>query len=261
MTAQVGARLLRWARHRAGMTQRDLAEAAGMPQPSIARIEAGVVGARVETLTRLLRATGHELSVDVRIGATIDPEILREPMRKAPHARIRSALKVAHKAGSRRPDQIRVLRRMRRYGVRFVLIGDLAAMAHGAVVSGASVAICYRRDRDNNERLMLALADLGAVPRPDGRALESADTLAFSTDAGSLDVVAAPPGTNGFADLDANASELLVATGLIVRVAALDDLIRVRRGHGDAAGAGELEMLGAVRDELDSLDLVLGITR
>ena len=31
---------VRWARKRAGMTQHDLAEAVGMPQPSIARIEA-----------------------------------------------------------------------------------------------------------------------------------------------------------------------------------------------------------------------------
>ena len=233
------------------MTQRDLAEAVGMPQPSIARVEAGAVGARVETLTRLLRATGHELTIDARIGATIDPETLRESMRKTPHARIRSALMVAHVTGPRRPDQIRILRRLRRYGVHFVLIGDLAAMAHGAVVSGADVSICHRRDRDNDERLMLALAGLGAVPRPDGRTLKSGVRLAFSTDAGGLDVVAAPPGTNGFPDLDANAADLLVATGLMVRVAALDDLIRVRRSRADAVGA-ELEMLGAVRDELDA---------
>ena len=51
------------ARKRAGMTQQDLAEATRMPQPSIARIEAGTVIPRTATLIALLHATGHQLSV------------------------------------------------------------------------------------------------------------------------------------------------------------------------------------------------------
>jgi predicted transcriptional regulator len=60
---------VRWARKRAGMTQQDLAAAVGMPQPSIARIERGTVTPRVTTLVALLRATGHQLTVEP-IGAS-----------------------------------------------------------------------------------------------------------------------------------------------------------------------------------------------
>lgn len=62
------------------MTQRDLARAAGMPQPSVARIERGSVIPRTATLIGLLAATGHRLAVEPiapsahREGATIPPE-------------------------------------------------------------------------------------------------------------------------------------------------------------------------------------------
>lgn len=46
------------------MTQQDLAEAAGMPQSSVARIEAGAVSPRSSTLIKLLAATGHRLALE-----------------------------------------------------------------------------------------------------------------------------------------------------------------------------------------------------
>ena len=61
------------ARKRAGMTQQDLAQATGMPQPSIARIEAGTVVPRTATLIALLEATGHQLAV-VPINPALDRE-------------------------------------------------------------------------------------------------------------------------------------------------------------------------------------------
>ena len=64
---------VRWARKRAGMTQDDLAQATRMPQPSIARIESGAVVPRTSTLIRILRASGHQLSVEP-IGTPRDPE-------------------------------------------------------------------------------------------------------------------------------------------------------------------------------------------
>jgi uncharacterized protein len=55
---------LKSARRRAGMTQQELAQAAAVPQPSIARIESGTVVPRTSTLITLLRATGHRLTVE-----------------------------------------------------------------------------------------------------------------------------------------------------------------------------------------------------
>jgi transcriptional regulator with XRE-family HTH domain len=57
-------RAVQRARKRAGMTQHQLAHAVGMPQPSIARIERGSVIPRTATLIAILKATGHQLTVE-----------------------------------------------------------------------------------------------------------------------------------------------------------------------------------------------------
>jgi transcriptional regulator with XRE-family HTH domain len=49
------------ARRRAGLSQRDLAGKAGVPQSSISRIERSQISPTVDTLERLLRACDQEL--------------------------------------------------------------------------------------------------------------------------------------------------------------------------------------------------------
>jgi len=53
--------MLNMARRRAGLTQRELSRLTGVPQPSISRIERGVVSPTVDMLERLVRACGMEL--------------------------------------------------------------------------------------------------------------------------------------------------------------------------------------------------------
>lgn len=87
--------MLRAARRRARMTQRELATAAGVPQATVGRIEAGTVSPRAETLGRLLRATGHELFVDRRLGEGVDRTLIRDRLRLTPEERIRLAVEEA----------------------------------------------------------------------------------------------------------------------------------------------------------------------
>jgi len=60
------ARLIRDARRRAGMTQAELAHAAGTSQPTVAAYESGRRSPSVRTLDRLVRATGATLHVTLR---------------------------------------------------------------------------------------------------------------------------------------------------------------------------------------------------
>jgi len=85
------ARLLREARHDAGISQRELAEHAGIPQPAVARIESGRVRPRVDTLDRLLEACDRGLALVVRPGAGIDRSAMRELLALTPMQRIRRA--------------------------------------------------------------------------------------------------------------------------------------------------------------------------
>lgn len=59
------ARLLREARLRAGLTQRELARRAGTSQSVVARIERGQTSPGHATLARLLRAVGFNVRVEL----------------------------------------------------------------------------------------------------------------------------------------------------------------------------------------------------
>lgn len=56
-------RLIREARRRAGLTQAELAAAAGTSQPAVAAYESGSRSPSVRTLDKLIRATGRTLDV------------------------------------------------------------------------------------------------------------------------------------------------------------------------------------------------------
>ena len=71
-------RALRWARLTAGLSQRALAAKSGVPQSSIARIEAGTIDPRTGTLDRLLRACGFDLEVEPLLGQGVDRSQIRE---------------------------------------------------------------------------------------------------------------------------------------------------------------------------------------
>jgi predicted transcriptional regulator len=87
---------LRNARRAAGLSQRELARLAGVAQPAVARIEAGGVVPRVDTLDGLLRACGHTLEVARRAGAGVDRSVIRELLQRTPRQRLDLAVAEAH---------------------------------------------------------------------------------------------------------------------------------------------------------------------
>ena len=102
-----------------------------------------------------------------------------------------------------RPDD--VVRLLGRHGVRYVLIGGLAAVTQGASLVTQDVDVCHARDADNLARLADALREVhaklrGADPslpfRLDARTLAKGDAFTFTTDLGR-DRPARHPGRNG----------------------------------------------------------------
>ena len=83
----IAARALRYARKRAGLTQRQLAEKTGVPQSTIGRIESGAVDPRVKTLSRLIRACRFDLEVEPLIGEGVDRTLIRWMLEKSPQQR------------------------------------------------------------------------------------------------------------------------------------------------------------------------------
>lgn len=85
------AELVRDARLRAGLTQAQLAERAGVTQPVVSRAEAPGANPRIDTLDRLVRAAGArlELSAPALALPDVDEGQLLEHMRMTPGERLR----------------------------------------------------------------------------------------------------------------------------------------------------------------------------
>ena len=146
--------------------------------------------------------------------------------------------------------------------VKFVLIGGLAANVLGSPVVTLDLDICYARDPENLERLAAALTELharlrGAPPDVpfllDAKTLKAGDHFTFETSAGSLDCLGTPAGTMGYNDLHARAESAVIADHPVA-VAALDDLIRMKRAAGRPKDLLAVEELVALRDEIEGSD-------
>lgn len=94
------ARLLRLARKRADLTQRELADRSGVAQPAIARIESGRASPRAATAERLLAACGFRLTIEPRRGEGVDRTAIRELLELTPDARARLAAEEANRVSA-----------------------------------------------------------------------------------------------------------------------------------------------------------------
>ncbi len=84
-------RLLRYARRKAGLTQAELGERAGVPQSVIARIESGASTPRFDTLDRLLNACGYALELAPRIGVGVDRTLMEPALEVSARDRLEAA--------------------------------------------------------------------------------------------------------------------------------------------------------------------------
>ncbi|MET0901848.1 MAG: hypothetical protein ABWZ52_01285 [Acidimicrobiales bacterium] len=156
-------------------------------------------------------------------------------------------------------EPLGVLRALADGGVAFVLIGGVAARLHGSPSLTRDVDICYARDADNLERLAQVLQSLHARLRGvvddvpfllDAPTLRAGANFTFVTDLGDVDILAAPSGVEGYDDLARGATEVDLE-GTTVQLASLEDLILMKRAAGRAKDRAELEILEALRSELE----------
>jgi hypothetical protein len=158
-----------------------------------------------------------------------------------------------------RPDEI--LRRLVDADVKFVLVGGLAAQAHGSTSLTNDLDICYSRDPDNLRALAGVLVDVMAIrrglpadaptmPPLDARTLRASSLFTLSTRFGDLDLLANPDPGFDYASLVVAAIPATTA-GVRVVAAGIDDLMAMKRAAGRPKDRIELEILGALREELD----------
>ena len=133
-------------------------------------------------------------------------------------------------------DPERIVKVLARHGVRYILIGALAARLQGFPRLTADADITPDRSHDNLVKLAAALRELGArvftESVPEGLPFDSsAEMLARAelwnlvTSAGRLDVAFRPSGTEGYEDLARGAVRFEVF-GVDLLAAGLADIIR-----------------------------------
>jgi hypothetical protein len=146
-------------------------------------------------------------------------------------------------------------------GVRFVLVGGLAAQAHGSPSITNDLDICYVRDGENLQALARVLARIAAIrrglpddaprmPPLDARTLRAGGLSTLATRFGDFGLLATPDPDLDYETL-LRGSVRATAFGISVQVAGLDDLIAMKRAAGRPKDRIELEILGALREEID----------
>jgi hypothetical protein len=157
----------------------------------------------------------------------------------------------------------RLLQTLNRYGVAYVVVGGLAAVAHGSTLPTEDVDITPARDRPNLDRLGAALSELNARLRtehePQGVAFPcdgasiAAQPLMLNlvTDVGDVDLTLTPTGfPTGYDELVIRSVSIDVGDGKATLIAALDDVIASKRAAGRNKDLAALPYLNALAEEI-----------
>jgi len=138
-------------------------------------------------------------------------------------------------------DPIHVLAELHARRIRYVVVGDLAAMAHGSSVTPDRLELCIADDDDDLDRLASILQVLDAH-QDEGAGDPS--RVVFHTSAGRLECLDLSYVGN-FEDLDARATDIDLGHGVIARVGAPEDLGAQRLSEGDVVAAVRNAALGS----------------
>ena len=155
-----------------------------------------------------------------------------------------------------------VFRTLAQGDVEFIVVGGVAARAHGSARLTNDLDVVYRRTPENIARLASALAPhspylRGAPPglpfRWDAETVRRGLNFTLTTALGDLDVLGEITGGGGF-DALAPRSRPMAVFGLEVLCLDLDCLIEVKRAAGRAKDLEVIAELEALREERNRSD-------
>ncbi len=149
-----------------------------------------------------------------------------------------------------------LLRVMGSGGVNFVLVGGVAAAAHGSPRSTQDLDLVYERNDDNLRRIAAVFEPYhpylrGAPPglpfRLDFETLRAGLNFTLSTDLGWIDLFGEIAGAGGYEDLVPESLSVEIF-GTKCKVIGLNPLIAAKRAAGRPKDLEDLAELEALRD-------------
>lgn len=158
-------------------------------------------------------------------------------------------------------DPVRIAEALHRHGVEYVIVGGVAARLHGSPHQTRDFDLASSQTAENLDRLARALNDLNPMkltprfrnPTPhevgaDELAIEP--IASYLTAAGRVDVLHHIGPHHGYDELLATSVRFDLGDGLVVRAAALDEIIAAKELTGRKKDQAQLPSLYATRDEL-----------
>ena len=148
-----------------------------------------------------------------------------------------------------------LLGRLAAADVDFVVVGGVAVVVQALPRFTKDLDICYSAAPENLERLGNLLRAIDAKLRgidedlpfvPDARMLRQTQILTLTTSEGDLDLLVDPDGSPGYAKLRERA-DVIELDGVRIRVAAIDDLLAMKRAAGRPQDLIDIEALEVAR--------------
>lgn len=133
---------------------------------------------------------------------------------------------------------LNLIERMKKGGVKFVLVGGFAGVVHGCTYVTQDIDICCNFSADNLLALQKALKELNPVHRMTPKrpklklTVESCTrfkNLYLDTDIGQVDCLASIQGLGDYQDVEKLSEIRDLGAGLRIRVLTIDSLIKARK--------------------------------
>jgi predicted nucleotidyltransferase len=150
-----------------------------------------------------------------------------------------------------------LLRALSVAGVEFIIVGGVAATAHGSARLTTDLDVVYSRDEQNLAKIVRALAShapylRGAPPglpfKLDLGTLRSGLNFTLTTELGPIDLLGEVAGGGTYVSLEASTIALLLF-GIECRCVDLETLIRLKRAAGRPKDLETIAELELRRDE------------
>lgn len=153
---------------------------------------------------------------------------------------------------------IATLRSFADAGVRFILVGGLAAVLNGAPIQTFDIDLVYAQDDTNIKRLLAVLESLDAIfrlqperrLRPAASHLSARGHLNLLTRYGPVDLLATIGENLAFDDLLPHTTEMQIAEGVRISVLDLETIIAVKE---QLAGTKDIAVLPILRQTLSEM--------
>jgi predicted nucleotidyltransferase len=146
---------------------------------------------------------------------------------------------------------VAVLKDLCRRDIRFVVVGGLAAILHGAPGQTLDIDLVFSRDPENIQRLLDFLGEADAIfriqphrrLRPNESHLAGGGHLNLLTRYGPVDLLGTIGNNLGYADLASHSNEMDIGQGLRIQVLDLETIIAVKEQLGSAKDLAALPAL------------------